>query len=97
MWSYSDDRKADQGQCCKGNPEKTDVWEEMPGETGKHHWNKKPKLKTAATSEEGEDNLQWHQKTEQEIASTSGKQDNIRQDLQKTTELEVAKQTDCGK
>jgi hypothetical protein len=43
----------------------------MSGETGRHQWNKGPRLKEATTSEEGED---------------------IRKDLQKTVEFEVAKQ-----
>jgi hypothetical protein len=93
--------KEDQGQCHKGNLEKT-CSGEMASKTVKHHWSKKPKLKTAAISEEGEDNWQWHQRMEQETESTSGKQGNTWQDLQKTTELEVANQIaglplDCRK
>jgi hypothetical protein len=36
-----------QGQCCKSNLERTDNKEEMSGTTGKHHWNKEPRLKEA--------------------------------------------------
>jgi hypothetical protein len=37
------------------NPERRDVREETSDETGRHQWNKGPRLKEAATSEEGED------------------------------------------
>jgi hypothetical protein len=39
-----------------------------------HHWKKEPKLKTAGTSEEGEDNHKRHQSVEIRAAITSGKQ-----------------------
>jgi hypothetical protein len=77
---------ADHGQCLKGNLEKTDVREETSGETGRHQWTKEPRLKKAATSEEGEDNRQRHQRTEQETGATSVKT------FRKTIELEIAKQ-----
>jgi hypothetical protein len=54
-----------------------DVRQEMSGETGRHHWNKEPRFKTAALSEEGEDNQQWHQRTKQETGAMSGKQVDI--------------------
>lgn len=54
----------------------------MSGETGRHHWNKEPKLKTAAASEEGEGNRQRHQRMEQETEATSGKQGNTLWGLQ---------------
>jgi hypothetical protein len=50
-----------------------DVQEVTSGDTGKHHWNKERRLKTAITS---------------------GKQDDIRQDLrEKTIGLEIVKRT----
>jgi hypothetical protein len=33
----------------------TDVRDEISGETGRHQWNKEPRLKGATQSEEGED------------------------------------------
>jgi hypothetical protein len=65
--------KVDQRQCCKGNLEKMNIQEEMSGETRRHHWNKKPRLKTAAMSEEGGDNWQRHYRMEQETTATTGK------------------------
>jgi hypothetical protein len=47
---------ADQRQCCKGNLEKMNIRKETLGKTRRHPWNKKPRLKTAAMSEEGKDN-----------------------------------------
>jgi hypothetical protein len=67
---------ADRGHCLKGNLEKTDLREETSGDTGRHQWNKEPRLKKHLTSEEGEDNRQLHQRTEQETGITSGKQDS---------------------
>jgi hypothetical protein len=63
MWYYRTDsqietrEKADKRKCCKGNLEKMNVWEETLDKTRR---NKKPWLKIAATSEEGEDNRQRH-------------------------------------
>jgi hypothetical protein len=48
--------KADQGQGCTKNPERTDVQEQMPGTTGRHHRNKEPRLKTGIMS--GNKNMQ---------------------------------------
>jgi hypothetical protein len=50
-----------------------DVQEETLGTNGMQHQNKGPRLKWAATSEEGEDNWKWHQRTEQETGAMSGK------------------------
>lgn len=44
-----------QGQGCTKNPENMDIWEEMLGEAGRHHWKKEPRLKGATVSEEEED------------------------------------------
>jgi hypothetical protein len=52
------------------------------GQKWKYHWNTEPRLRTAATSEEGENNRQRIQRTELETAATSRKQDNTQQDLQ---------------
>jgi hypothetical protein len=46
-----------QGQSCTKNPERTDVWDETLGETRRHQWNKKSRLKGATTSE-GEESWQ---------------------------------------
>jgi hypothetical protein len=43
------------GQCCKRNPERTDVWDETSGESGRQHWNKDPRLKEVTVSEEWKD------------------------------------------
>jgi hypothetical protein len=51
---------------------------EMPGKTGRHQWCKEPRHETAATSEEGEDNRQRHQRTKQETWAMSGKREDIR-------------------
>jgi hypothetical protein len=59
-----------------------DIQEWASGETGRHHWNKQPIFRTAATSEEREDNRQ-----RQETGATSGKQV-----FRNTIELEIAKQ-----
>jgi hypothetical protein len=56
--------------------------EEKLGETWRHHWNKEPRLKTAAASEEGEDNQQQHQRMEQVTGVMSGKQNSAQQNLQ---------------
>jgi hypothetical protein len=74
------------GHCCQGkgctkNPEKMDIREETSGDTGRHHWNKEPRFKTTDTPEEGEDNWQWHQRTEQETEAMPGKQNNTWQGL----------------
>jgi hypothetical protein len=45
------------------NIKRMDVREETSGETRRHQWNKEPRLKTATTSEEREDNGQRHQRT----------------------------------
>jgi hypothetical protein len=58
-----------------------DVRDETSGKTGMQQWNRKPRLKTVAMSEE-RDNRQQHQRTKQEARATSGKQDNSWQDLQ---------------
>jgi hypothetical protein len=47
--------KADQGKYGPRNLKRMNVWEERWGETGKQQWNKDPRLKEAATSEERED------------------------------------------
>jgi hypothetical protein len=80
--SNRDDGKSRPGTMLQGKPRKDDVREETSGETENHQWNKEPKLKTAAMSEEGEDSQQQHQRAEQEMESTSGKQDNTWQNLQ---------------
>jgi hypothetical protein len=54
-----------------------DVLEETLGATGMQQWNKGWRLKTTATSEEGEDNSHRRQKTEQETGATSGKREDI--------------------
>jgi hypothetical protein len=61
------------------NPERMDVQDETSGETRRHQWNKEPRLKTATTSEEGEDNWQQHQRMDQKTDAMSGKQNNTRQ------------------
>jgi hypothetical protein len=66
-----------QGQCCTRNPERTDVQEETSGEIGRHQLHKEPRCKTAATSEDGDDNRHRHQRTKQETGATSGKHDHI--------------------
>jgi hypothetical protein len=58
-----------------------DVRYETSGETRRHHWNKEPRLKKAAVSEEGEDNQQQHQRMEQETGGTSVNKGNTPQDL----------------
>jgi hypothetical protein len=73
--------KLDHGQCCKRIVKRMDVQEET-GETRRQYWNKEPRLKKTAMSEEGEDNQQWHQRMEQETGATSMKQDSTLQDLQ---------------
>jgi hypothetical protein len=35
--------------------ERLDAWEETPGESGRQHWNKDPRLKEATISDEPED------------------------------------------
>jgi hypothetical protein len=57
-----------------------DVREKTSGKTGRHHWNKEPKLKTAAISEEEEDNHGQHQRVALRTAITSGKRRNSLQD-----------------
>jgi hypothetical protein len=84
--------KEDQGQCCKGHVDKMDVREQTSGETGRHHWNKELRLKTAATSEEGDDKRQRHQRTKQETGATSGKREDIVRGKRQTLELEITKQ-----
>jgi hypothetical protein len=44
---------------------------------GRQQGNKEPRLKTAATSEAGDNNRQWHQRMKQETGTTSGKPENI--------------------
>jgi hypothetical protein len=54
-----------------------DVQKETSGETGRHQWHKEPRRKTAAKSEEGEDNRQRHQRMKQEMVATSEKREDI--------------------
>jgi hypothetical protein len=68
--------KEDEGHCCKGHVDKMDVREETSGETGRHHSNKEPRLKTSATFEEG-DKRQRYQRTKQETGATFGKREDI--------------------
>jgi hypothetical protein len=42
------------GQCCKMNPDRTDVWEVKSAETGMQYWNKGSWLNGAATFEKRE-------------------------------------------
>jgi hypothetical protein len=42
-------------QGCIKNPERTDVWEETSGETGRHQWNKDPWFKEVTMSWKRED------------------------------------------
>jgi hypothetical protein len=67
---------------CTKMPGRTCVREEMLIETGRHQWNREPRLRTAPMSVEGGDNWQWHQRMEQETGAASGKLGNIKQDLQ---------------
>jgi hypothetical protein len=66
-----------QGQCSTENPERVSGREDTLEGPGMKKWNKEPKLKAEATSEEGKENRQRHQ-----TAITSGKQNNTRQDFQ---------------
>jgi hypothetical protein len=59
------------------------VREELVEEPGRYCWNKESRFKTAAASEEGEDNRQLLQRTERETGATFGKQ-NARQIFRKT-------------
>jgi hypothetical protein len=59
-----------------------DIQEDTSGETGRHHWNKEPRLKTAAISEEGEDNWEQHKRMEKEMGAHLGSR-TTQQDLQK--------------
>jgi hypothetical protein len=62
--------------------QKGHVRDQTSGEIGRHQWTNESRVKTAATSEEGEDNRQWHQGTEQEARAKSGKQISTQQYLQ---------------
>jgi hypothetical protein len=70
-----------QGQGSTRKPERTGIRGETSEETGRQQGNKEPRPKTAATPEEGDDNLQRHQRTKQETGATSWKREDIRQDL----------------
>jgi hypothetical protein len=71
-----------QGQCDTIRKGQTDVREKASGATGMQQWHEGPRRNPAATSEEGDDNRQRHQKAELKTASTSGKQNDTQQDLQ---------------
>jgi hypothetical protein len=73
--------KADHGKYCKGNLGRTDVLEETSCTTGMQDQNKGSRLKTAATSEEGEKKWQWHQRTELKTAATTRKHGKCERDL----------------
>jgi hypothetical protein len=49
----------------------------MMEETGMHQWNKRPRCKMAAMSEEGEKNWHEHQRMKQETGATSGRHEDI--------------------
>jgi hypothetical protein len=49
----------------------------MTDAPGIHQWNKGPRHKTAAMSEEGEDIWQWQQRTKRETGATSVKREDI--------------------
>jgi hypothetical protein len=55
-----------------------DMQEETSGTTGMQQWNKGPRLKMAAASEDGEGNWQQHQGIKQETENMSGKKGDMR-------------------
>jgi hypothetical protein len=80
-----------QGQGCTRNPERKDILDETSDETRRHQGNKEPSLKTAATSEEGDDNRQRHQSMKQETGARSWEREDNRQDLRENHRLEIMK------
>jgi hypothetical protein len=54
-----------------------DTQEETTDTPGRQLWIKGPKHNPAATSEEKDDNQQWHQKTKQKTGNTSQKCDDM--------------------